>query len=60
MGSGAGLRGLLPILPWLRAADPAPVCVTPRADSWAAGGMSTGSRLGFVLQEADTLLTFAL
>lgn len=60
MGSGVGLCGLLPILPWLRAADPAPVRVMPHAGSWAAGGMSTGSRLGFVLREADTLLTFAL
>lgn len=60
MGSGAGPHGLLPVPPWLRASDPAPVRVVPRAGSWAYGGMSAGARLGFVLREVDTLLTFAL
>ena len=57
VGSRAGLRGLPSVLPWLRAADPAPC---PRdAACWqlgggGSGGPSTGTRLGFVLREADT------
>lgn len=59
-GVRSGPRGLLAVPPWLRASDPAPVRVVPRAGSWAYGGMSAGARLGFVLREVDTLLTFAL